>query len=88
MKKIKNLTMRHLDKVIHFLVCFLIPCVVYILSDMLGVAIWSGILAGVVKEAYDANERGNRWSWGDIIADGLGILAFLGIYYLKHWITP
>ena len=29
------------------------------------------------KEYGDSKAQGNTWSWGDIVADGLGIVTYL-----------
>lgn len=57
-----------IDKFLHFSVCFILSFI----FGTYGVAI--AILASLIKEYKDMLTPGNSWSWGDIIADGLGII--------------
>lgn len=61
------------DKAFHFIACF-IPAFFGNYNLAIGIA--------VGKEVGDMFSQGNRWSWGDILADGLGIVAGLIIHKL------
>jgi len=63
------------DKILHF-VCCLIPSLI----GWYGVAFAAGLAIG--KEYGDSKASGNTWSWGDIIADVVGIAAGIGIHLL------
>lgn len=53
---------------------------------------WQRILAGVVsavslgllKESLDLLQTG-RWDWGDVAADGVGVLAGAGVFYVGRF---
>jgi uncharacterized protein YfiM (DUF2279 family) len=63
------------DKILHFLCC-LVPS----LTGWYGLAFVLG--AAIAKEWDDNRERGNTWSWSDIAADVIGMIAGIGIYLL------
>ena len=59
------------DKVLHFLVCFGITFVLSFINPIFGACV--ALIIGLYKEFTDSHKVGNIWSWGDIIADCLGI---------------
>ena len=61
------------DKAFHFLSCF-VPALFGNYNLAIGFAIG--------KEVGDMFAQGSRWSWGDILADGLGIVAGLIVHKL------
>jgi len=61
------------DKAFHFIACF-VPALIGNYNLAIGFAIG--------KEVGDMFAQGNRWSWGDILADGLGIVAGLIVHKL------
>lgn len=64
------------DKRIHFSVCFLIT---FLLFPLIGWwSIGTAVATGVGKELYDWKDYG-LFSWSDIVADVLGVLAGVGI---------
>lgn len=64
------------DYLLHFAVCF----------GLSVIGLWPLALSfGIIKEAWDSREGGSGWSWGDLVADGLGILVGLIIIFLV-WI--
>lgn len=68
-----------LDKIYHFCICF-------ILSFLFGThGVASAFSAGITKEYADFLNPQTNFSWGDILADFLGIIIGypLGIYLLK-----
>jgi len=78
------------DKVKHFVYCAVATFFVgAIIGPTYGVCIGAGL--GFGKEYGDMVAKGNTWSWGDVLADALGIitgalLAFLirligGLFY-------
>lgn len=60
------------DKVLHFLVCFVIAFVLSFVNPIFGVVV--ALIIGLYKEFTDSHKLGNYWSWGDILADCLGIV--------------
>jgi len=52
------------DKLYHFGICFIVS----IFQPWLAVGLALG------KEYGDSRSQGNTWSWGDILADALGII--------------
>lgn len=66
------------DKAFHFIACF-VPALFGNYNLAIGFA--------VGKEVGDMFAQGNRWSWGDILADGLGIVAGLACNYLLKYFT-
>ena len=84
------------DYILHFGVCSLSTSIIGILSFLV-VNHFLGYVTGIVasllgavfalglsigKEAGDKNNPGSGWSWGDLVADGLGIV--LGILINKY----
>lgn len=63
------------DKILHFTACLIPSC-----FGLHGACFAAGL--GIGKEFGDSCATGNRWSWGDILADGLGIIIGLSINYL------
>ena len=60
------------DYILHFGVCFLLS-----LFGSYGAALAIGWSFG--KETGDYNNPNSGWSWGDLVADGLGIAAGLAV---------
>ena len=60
------------DKILHFTVCFLIALLLYTLIGWWSIG--TAVATGVGKELYDWKDYGN-FSWGDILADMIGILV-------------
>ena len=77
--KIYNFIMKHVDKLLHFLVNYFIITAFSVINFWIGFFIC--IIASVGKEIYDAKSDSDCFSWGDILADILGIL--FGIYILN-----
>lgn len=76
------------DKLKHFAYSLLAAFLVGLINPIYGVCFASGL--GIGKEYGDSKSPGNRWSWGDILADALGIISgtllaliirFLGGYF-------
>ena len=67
------------DKALHFLVCFLITILLYPLIGWWGAA--TGLVTGVFKELFDLDDYG-VFSWGDMIADTLGVAFAIGVIVL------
>jgi len=65
------------DKILHFGVCFF-----FSLFGLYGVAFAGGLALG--KEYGDSKSTGNKWSWGDILADTIGVIVgfVIGKLYL------
>lgn len=72
-----------IDKKLHFLVCYCIAASLYITFGWFWPAVYAAVLAGVIKEWIDNLDDNNYWSWGDIIADLLGVGAFVAQVYLS-----
>ena len=68
-----------LDKILHFSVSYFITSVALIFGFPIGIGV--GFLAGVLKETSDALFF-NGWSWGDMIANILGIAAAVIVKWL------
>ena len=68
------------DKVLHFLVCFVITFALSWVNVI--IAVIFALILSFYKEFMDMNEKGNFWSWGDILADIIGIVFALSIYYI------
>ena len=63
------------DKLMHFSLCFILS-----IFGWIGVVFAAGWSIG--KETGDYFNKDSGWSWRDLMADGLGILAGLGLYYM------
>ncbi len=62
------------DKLYHFSICAAVTLVIGLLHDPVAGAL-SGIFLGIGKEYGDHTSPGNIWSWGDLVADALGVVA-------------
>ena len=60
------------DKVLHFLVCFIVTFGLSFINPIFGACV--ALIIGLYKEFTDSHKVGNYWSWGDILADVLGII--------------
>ena len=67
------------DKFLHFLCCCGIALVLYPLIGWWSIG--AAVAAGVGKELYDWRDYG-LFSWGDIIADMLGVVVAIIILIL------
>ena len=62
----------HKDKLYHFSICFIVS----IFNPWLAVGLALG------KKYGDSKAQGNKWSWGDVVADGLGIVVGTALHIL------
>ena len=67
------------DKALHFGVNVVLA-LLGIWYYSLGIGLSIG--ASIGKEYGDSQASGNKWSWGDILADMLGVGVGLGISYI------
>ena len=84
------------DYILHFGVCSLSTSVIGIASFLvvnhffgytpaLIASLFGAVFAlglGIGKESGDKNNPNSGWSWGDLVADGLGILTGVVVNYL------
>ena len=73
-RKIGNFIGVDTDKVLHF-VCSLVVVLVIGLPTNVWIGVTAGLFIGIGKEIGDEMSPSNRWSWGDILANCLGIIA-------------
>ena len=59
------------DKKKHFVYSASATLLVGLINPIYGVCFGAGL--GLGKEFGDSKALGNRWSWGDILADALGV---------------
>ena len=68
-----------LDKQLHFFASF---TAVAVLAN-LGLSVWIAFLVlnevGIAKEIVDSRERGNYFSWGDLLANLAGSGAYVAL---------
>ena len=70
---IKEWLVANIDKILHLAVS-------YMIASLFG--IWIAAIAGIAKEVYDqVSYKG--WSWGDLIADGIGISIYILRWCIK-----
>lgn len=70
------------DKKQHFIMCAFASLLIGLINPMCGVCFGSGI--GIGKEFGDSKAPGNSWSWSDLVADFLGVLAgFIVAVFLR-----
>ena len=93
---LSKLTGIRADYILHFGVCFLSTSIIGILSFLvvnhflgytpaLIASLFGAVFAlglGIGKESGDRNNPNSGWSWGDLVADGLGIVV--GILINKY----
>lgn len=73
MNRIYEWLLKNIDKLLHLTVS-------YMIASLFG--IWIAVMAGIAKEVYD-QVKYKGWSWGDIIADGLGISIYILRWCIK-----
>lgn len=61
------------DKKQHFIMCGFAALLIGLINPIYGVCFGAGI--GIGKEYGDSKAVGNTWSWSDLAADFLGVLA-------------
>jgi len=67
-----------IDKTAHFVVSAAIVMVAALWFSLSPAhAALLAVACGAAKEAWDSKRPGNRWSWGDMGANALGVLAAL-----------
>ena len=64
-----------IDKQLHFLCSFAILVGVTAFTKNIHLGYLTALAFGIGKEWYDSRQKGNYWSWGDLVADVLGITA-------------
>ncbi len=69
------------DKALHFWLCAIATLITGTAAGILSGAMFGAGL-GIGKEYGDHKAPGNKWSWGDIGADALGIAAGAMAAYL------
>ena len=72
------------DKVLHFLVSFIIAFPLMAMNIYLAIGVTLAI--GLYKEFIDSHKQGNYWSWGDIMADCLGILIAIILWLVLTYL--
>lgn len=73
------------DKYLHFGVCAAVALVIGLLHEPVTGAL-SGIMLGIGKEYGDHKAIGNEWSWGDLAADALGMVAGAYCSWLLYYV--
>lgn len=79
-----------MDKALHFVICLLLTATIWGIADGSGagpvLAIALAVLVVAVlafgKEMVD-RLRGGKWSWADLVFDGLGLAAGLALCQVK-----
>lgn len=67
------------DKLLHHMVSFALTVTGFIISPAVGIIV--GLTAGFAKEFSDMVNF-NRWSWGDVFFNLLGVADAILVYYL------
>jgi len=62
------------DKIYHFSICFIVALIIGVLFHPITGAL-SATFLGIGKEYGDHTSPVNTWSWGDILADAMGMIA-------------
>jgi hypothetical protein len=79
LQKLSNFTHIQTDKILHFGVSFIGSFILNFIHPLMSIFVF---LFGLYKEFTDMHEKDNFWSWGDILADIIGIVFALSIYYI------
>ncbi len=79
LEKLKKFIKKHWDKVLHSGANFVIALSAFVSYPF---ALGACIGVSVGKEYGDSKAAGNKWSWGDIVADALGMGTGLLIVFL------
>ena len=75
------------DKILHFIICFVITFIGAFLHFLFAIIIT--LIIAFYKEFIDSHKPGNYWSWRDILADTLGCLLAVLIHLIFNmlWTT-
>ena len=60
------------DKLLHFTISAVIAFALSLANPIAGISFTLGL--GLCKEYGDSKAQGNKWSWGDIVADAIGVI--------------
>lgn len=72
------------DKLYHFALSFII-CLISTALSSLPIGIAFTLAGGIGKEAYDMlAKNGTGWSWLDLLADVLGVVAGAALMYYLY----
>ena len=74
-KELVSKVCKHADKVLHFLACYGVT-MTFMVSGYWLVGVILSVILSIVKELFDQWSYGG-FSWGDILADVVGILSAL-----------
>ena len=74
-KEIISKMCKHADKMLHFLVCYGLT-MTFMLADNWSMGVILAVILSIAKELFDQWSYGG-FSWGDILADVIGILSAL-----------
>ena len=77
---LSNKTGIGIDKLLHFGVSFVITFVLSFVNILFAVVFTS--IIGLYKEFIDSHKINNYWSWGDLLADGIGIATAVLIHII------
>lgn len=66
-----DFTLKHIDKLLHFLVTFMLAIVFGKITLAIGIVV--AVVLSIIKEIIDQLSYGG-WSWLDLLADVLGIM--------------
>ena len=72
------------DKVLHFLVSFVIAFPLMAVNIYLAIGVTLAI--GLYKEFTDSHKEDNYWSWGDILADIIGMIGGLLLWAVSTFL--
>lgn len=68
------------DKVLHFVCSLGVVLLIGVLTSP-EIGVTAGLFIGIGKEIGDEMCPDNRWSWGDIVADCLGVVVGMLILF-------
>ena len=72
------------DKILHFIICFGITFFGAFLNIWFAISVT--LIIAFYKEFIDSHKPGNYWSWGDILADCLGILIAIILWLVLTYL--
>lgn len=74
-KELVSKVCKHADKVLHFLACYGLT-ITFVLAGNWSIGVILAVILSIAKELFDQWSYGG-FSWGDILADVIGILSAL-----------
>lgn len=84
MERLINLANKNIDKILHFVFAYSIAVTMTLVFRSLWIGLSIAAAVSILKEAFD-QWRYKGWSWGDLLADFVGIDVAYVVCLITMW---